>query len=113
MTTNVVLTFLRGARTSSKIVFHLNFHVVGNLIMHILDVDFLVQLQEWESTSRSLKADIAGLHRSMGELREMMDTCIQMQLELQRSIRQEVSGALQRMYIGKGVILYLKTFQLF
>lgn len=59
-------------------------------------------MQEWESTSRSLKADVAVLQRGMGELRGMMDTCIQMQLELQRSIRQEVSGALQRMYIGKG-----------
>ncbi|KAG6549327.1 hypothetical protein Mapa_009044 [Marchantia paleacea] len=58
---------------------------------------------EWESTSRSLKADVAVLQRGMGELREMMDTCIQMQLELQRSIRQEVSGALQRMYIGKAI----------
>ncbi|KAL2622575.1 hypothetical protein R1flu_002780 [Riccia fluitans] len=56
---------------------------------------------EMEATSRSLHADVTDLKRGMKQLREMMDTCIQMQLELQRSIRQEVSGALHRMYTGK------------
>ncbi|KAL3691482.1 hypothetical protein R1sor_005133 [Riccia sorocarpa] len=58
---------------------------------------------ELETTSRSLHADVTDLKRDMKELREMMDTCIQMQLELQRSIRQEVSGALHQMYMGKPI----------
>ncbi|CAM6095448.1 unnamed protein product [Calypogeia fissa] len=58
---------------------------------------------EWETTSRALRTDVNFLQRSMNEMREMMESSIQMQLELQRSIRQEISGALQRMYIGKEI----------
>lgn len=73
---------------------------------------YICSLQEWETTSRALRSDVNVLQRSMNEMREMMESSIQMQFELQRSIRQEISGALQRIYIGKGMEIVRKLLEL-
>ncbi|EFJ35562.1 hypothetical protein SELMODRAFT_405044 [Selaginella moellendorffii] len=57
----------------------------------------------WDNASQ-LRADISYLQQGLGDLQRMVETIVDMQMELQRSIRQEVAGALQRMYsAGKGL----------
>ena len=49
-----------------------------------------------------MRTDVVKLHQGMSNLHRMVETCIEMQLDLQRSIRQELAGALQTIYDGKG-----------